>query len=50
MVDGYMIKGDETLRLLLESLTHFLSQDGVTDVFINEPYEVIVKNDQGRKK
>ncbi len=44
------IKGDETLRLLLTSITQFLQEDGVTDVFVNEPGEVIVKNDCGRKK
>jgi type IV secretion system protein VirB11 len=50
MFDGGIIKGDETLRLLLETLTHFLNQDGVTDVFINAPFEIVIKNDQGRRK
>jgi len=50
MTDNNVIKGDETLRLLIEPLTHFLNQDGVTDVFVNEPNQIIVKNDQGRKK
>ena len=44
------IKGDETLRLLLEPITHYLSEDGVTDIFVNKPYEIIVKNHKGRKK
>lgn len=46
----YEIKGDETLRLLLEPITHYLNEDGVTDIFVNKPYEIIVKNDKGRKK
>jgi len=49
-VNNTSIKGDETLRLLLASITHFLQEDGVTDVFVNEPYEVIVKNDKGRRR
>lgn len=44
------IKGDETLRLLLEPITHYLSEDGVTDIFVNKPYELIIKNHQGRRK
>ncbi|MDP3817554.1 MAG: P-type DNA transfer ATPase VirB11 [Methylotenera sp.] len=44
------IKGDETLCLLLEPITHYLNEDGVTDIFVNKPYEIIVKNDKGRKK
>lgn len=46
----YEIKGDETLCLLLEPITHYLNEDGVTDIFVNKPYEIIVKNDKGRKK
>ncbi|MGB2832075.1 MAG: P-type DNA transfer ATPase VirB11, partial [Methylotenera sp.] len=38
------------LRLLLEPITHYLNEDGVTDIFVNKPYEIIVKNDKGRKK
>ncbi|PPD55394.1 MAG: P-type DNA transfer ATPase VirB11 [Methylotenera sp.] len=45
-----VIQGDETLRLLLEPITRYLSEDGVTDIFVNKPHELIIKNDQGRKK
>jgi type IV secretion system protein VirB11 len=49
-LQGSAIKGDETLRLLLEPITQYLNEDGVTDIFVNKPYEIIVKNDKGRKK
>lgn len=49
-LQGNAIKGDETLRLLLEQITQYLNEDGVTDIFVNKPYEIIVKNDKGRKK
>lgn len=44
------IVGDESLRELLAPITHFLSVDGITDVFVNEPNIVITKNDLGRQK
>ena len=47
---GNAIKGDETLRLLLAPIIQYLNEDGVTDIFVNKPYEIIVKNDKGRKK
>ena len=49
-LQGNAIKGDETLRLLLAPITQYLNEDGVTDIFVNKPYEIIVKNDKGRKK
>lgn len=48
--DRYQINGDETLRLLLEPITSYLNEDGVTDIFVTKPYEIVVKNYKGRHK
>lgn len=44
------ITGDESLRLLLAPITHYLNQDHVTDIFVHKPYELILKNHKGRQK
>ncbi len=44
------IKGDESLRLLLAPIEYYLNQDHVTDIFVHQPYELILKNHKGRQK
>ena len=45
-----IIKGDESLRLLLAPIKRYLNQDHVTDIFVHKPYELILKNHKGRQK